>query len=107
MLARESEKLKEFNPLSMPSIQLMLSIDKRQSLVIQMEYKRLGLEVMIAMLQYPNNGIELLIISGVIESLTILLLTKLGKRVLGLSKDRTNPNPTSIRLNFRKELKIG
>jgi len=68
MLVRESEGLQEFNPLSMPCIQLVLAIDERQSLVILMEYKKLGLEVMILMLQSPNNGIELLIISGVVES---------------------------------------
>ena len=49
-------------------IQLVLAINERQRLVIRMEYKRLGLEVMILMLQSPNNGIELLIISGVVES---------------------------------------
>ena len=46
----------------------MLAIDERQSLVILMEYKKLGLEVMILMLQSPNNGIELLIINGIVES---------------------------------------
>ena len=34
MLARESEGLKELNQLSMPSVQLVLTIDERQSLVI-------------------------------------------------------------------------
>jgi len=72
-----------------------------------MEYKRLGLEVMIPMLQSLNNGIKLLIISGVVKSLSIQLLTKVGKRTLGLSENRTNPNPTSITFNFKKELKIG
>jgi len=52
----------------MPCIQLVLAINVRQSLVIRIEYKRLGLEVMIPMLQSPNNGTELLIISGVVES---------------------------------------
>jgi len=68
MVAGESKRLKEFNPLSMPCIELVLTIDERQSLVIRMEYKRLGLKVMIPMLQSPNNDIELLIISGVVES---------------------------------------
>jgi len=52
----------------MPCVQLVLAIDERQSLVIQMEYKRLGLEVMISMFQRPHNSIELLILSGVVES---------------------------------------
>jgi len=68
MPARESAGLKEFNPLSMPYIQLMLTIDKRQSLVIRMEYKRFGPEVLILMLQSPNDGTELHIIGGVIKS---------------------------------------
>jgi len=68
MLARESEGLKEFNPLNMPCIQLALAIDKRQSLVIRMEYKRLGFKVMISMFQSLYNGVEHLIISGVVES---------------------------------------
>ena len=51
----------------MPFIQLVLAIDVRQSLVIRMECKRLGPEVMIPMLQTPNNGIELLIMSRVTE----------------------------------------
>jgi len=33
-----------------------------------MEYKRLGLEVMISMFKSPNNYIELLIIGGVVDS---------------------------------------
>jgi len=33
-----------------------------------MKYKRLGLEIMIPMLQNPNNGIELLVIDGVVKS---------------------------------------
>ena len=36
--------------------------------VIRMEYKRFGFEVMISMLQTPNNGIELLVIGRVVES---------------------------------------
>jgi len=68
MLVRESEGLEEFHPLSVPCIQLVFTIDERQSLVIRVEYKRLGPEVTILMLQSPNNGIELIIIRGVVES---------------------------------------
>jgi len=50
VLARESEKLDELDLLSMPHIQLVLATDAEQSLMIQVEYKRLGLEVMIPML---------------------------------------------------------
>jgi len=50
MLARESQRLEKLDPLSMSCIQLVLALDVGQSLVIQMEYKRLGLEVMIPML---------------------------------------------------------
>jgi len=60
MLTRESERLMKFHPFNMPCIQLVLAIDVRQSLVIQMEYKRLGLELKIPILQSSNNGIKLL-----------------------------------------------
>jgi len=66
MLVRDNEKLKELIPFSMPCIQLVLPISVGQNLVIQMEYKRLGFEVMIPMLQSPTNGIEILVISGVV-----------------------------------------
>jgi len=36
--------------------------------VIQIEYKRLGVDVMIPMLQSFNNVIELLIIGGIVKS---------------------------------------
>jgi len=52
----------------MPCIQLVLAIDVRHSFVIQMEYKRFGLEVMISMLQSLNNEIKLLVVGGVVES---------------------------------------
>jgi len=52
----------------MPSIQIVLATDIRQSPMIQMEYKRLGFEVMILRIQSPNNGVELFIINGVVES---------------------------------------
>jgi len=68
MVGRESERLKEFNPFSIPCIQFALAIYVRQRLVIQMEYKRLGVDVMILMLQSFNNVIELLIIGGVVKS---------------------------------------
>jgi len=32
-----------------------------------MEYKKLGLEAMISVLQSPNNDIELIVIGGVVE----------------------------------------
>jgi len=32
-----------------------------------MEYKRLGFQVMIPMLQKPSNGVELLVVGGVVE----------------------------------------
>ena len=66
MFARESKRLKEVNPFSIPCIQLVF-IDVGQNLVIQMEYKRLRLEVIILMLQSHNNGIELLIIGGAVK----------------------------------------
>jgi len=72
MLARKSEGLKEFNPLRMPCIQLVLAINERQSLVIQMEYKRLRLEIMTPTLQSPYNGIEILITSEVVEPFNFL-----------------------------------
>jgi len=68
MLARESERLKKFKPFNMPCTQLVLTIDVRQSLVIRIDYKRLQLDVMIPMLQSPNNDIELFIIGRVVES---------------------------------------
>jgi len=68
MFARESERLKEFNPFSMPCVQLVLAIDVRQSLMIQIKYKGLEFEVVILILQSPNNGIDLLIISGIVKS---------------------------------------
>ena len=53
--------MKELDPFSMPCVQLVLAIDVRQSLVILTEYKRLGLEIMILMLQSPHNGVKFLI----------------------------------------------
>jgi len=56
----------------------MLTIDIRQSLVIRIEHKGLGLDVMTLMFQSPNNGMEFLVIGGVVEPQTIQLLTKEG-----------------------------
>jgi len=50
MLARDSERLEELNPLNMPCVILVLAINIGQRLVLRMEYKRLGLELMIPML---------------------------------------------------------
>jgi len=52
----------------MPCIKLVLAIDVRQRHVIRMEYKGLGLKIMTPMFESLNNGIELLVIGGVVQS---------------------------------------
>jgi len=47
MLARQSERLEELYPFSMPYIQIELAIDIGQSPVVRMEYSRLSVKVMI------------------------------------------------------------
>jgi len=54
----------------------MLTIDVGQCLVIRMEHKRLGLEVIIPMFQSLNNGIEFLVIDGLVEPRVIQFLNK-------------------------------
>ena len=79
----------------------MLSIDVGQHLVIRMEHKGLGLDVMTPMFQSSNNGIEFLVISRVVELRTSQLLTKESYRVLDLSENCTNSNATSITFDFK------
>ena len=68
MLVRKGKTLKELNPLGMSCVQLVLTIDIGQCLVMQIEHNRLSLEVMNPILQSSSNGIEFLVISGVVES---------------------------------------
>ena len=69
MLTREGERLKEHNPLGMLCVQLVLAIDVGQCFVIRIEHKglELRLKVMTLMFQGSNNGMEFLVISGVVE----------------------------------------
>jgi len=68
MLTRKGERLKELNPLGMSCVKLVLTIDVGQCLVVRIEHKGLRLEVMTPMFQGFNNGVEFLVISGVVDS---------------------------------------
>jgi len=62
----------------------VLSIDILESLVIRMDCKRYGFEVMTPMCQGSDYGIKLFVISAVITLRTIEFFTKIGKGPSGL-----------------------
>jgi len=68
----------------MPWVQLVLSIDVFEGMVIRMEDKGLRFKVMTPMCQGTNYGIELLVISAIITLRAIEFLTKINNRALGL-----------------------
>jgi len=73
----------------------------------QTEHKGLKLKVMTLMFQSPNNGIEFVVIGGVVTPRTIQLLTKESYRELSISENCTNSNATSITLNFKQKIEVG
>jgi len=72
----EHESLHKFNPFSMPGIELELTIEELESLVIRMHDKCLGLYVMTPMVQYRDDGIEFFIICSKLSFSPLSFLLK-------------------------------
>ena len=98
--------LNELDPTCMPFVQLLLALKMFQRLVIRMNYELLRPKVVLSRLKGPDQRIQFLVISGIVECGSSKLLTEVSNGFPILHQDSTNPNSGSITFNLKGFRKI-